>query len=122
MAKYLGRVVRKVDTRDGYVSWSELVAREWHRFCMPLNHIYATRIDDYDKDNTHFKLPKKTPFGPVEYKGPCEERFDPLHVIRERKVRHNQRVLDGLAVPRLKFRKPQAPFVAQMNFKLTNAK
>ena len=110
LAKFLGRQVRKVNTLDGYLNWSECVDGEWHMFCQMLTLAYAKKIDAFD-DGKYFKIPKACPMGPVEYKGPCAERKDPIEVIRERKVRYAERVKTKKIIPRSKFRRPQAEAV-----------
>jgi hypothetical protein len=111
MAAAEGRAVRKVNTLKGYTNWSECVNGDWHMFRMPLRRTYAALIDAYDASKKHFRLPKRPPFGPVEYKGPCVARNDPLEVIRARKEKYNTRVADGEVEPRSKFRKPQLPYI-----------
>lgn len=112
MAEATGRSVRKVNTLDGYMNWSECLDGQWHMFRAPLTLKYAQAIDRYDNTGRKFRLPVAAPFGAVEYKGPSVERRDPIPVIRERKKRHNARVASGAHKPRSKFRRAQAPAVA----------
>ena len=67
-----GRDVRinTVRTANAYLYWTEIIDGEGVKLRSQMDLKYAKMIDNYDEFGSHFRIPKKCPFGQTEYIGP----------------------------------------------------
>lgn len=106
-----GRTVRAIHTFKGELHWSEKIGDRWCMFVAPMTAKYARKVDAFDHERAHFRVPVKCPMGPVRFVGFCKPRCDHPEVTRDRKSRLNARIKDGKLVSGARFRERQLPYV-----------